>query len=93
MAASKGTRPPNAGKGRKKGVPNKITAAVKDMVIQALEGAGGVAYLQQQATENPTAFLTLVGKVIPTQMQHEGSDGGVIRVRVVHQFASESDAV
>jgi hypothetical protein len=68
MPAAKGHRPPNAGKGRKKGTPNRITGAVKDMVLQALEGAGGVAYLRVQAKENPTAFLTLVGKVIPLQV-------------------------
>ena len=60
--------------GRPKGSPNKTTAAVKDMVIQALNGAhkdGGAAYLQQQAKDNPTAFLTLVGKVIPLQVGGE----------------------
>lgn len=58
-------RPPNAGKGRKKGVPNKTTAAVKDMILQALANKGGVKYLETQADKNPTAFLTLVGKVLP----------------------------
>lgn len=58
----------NAGKGRRKGVPNKNTAAVKDMITQALDQAGGVEYLITQARENPTAFLTLVGKVLPLQV-------------------------
>lgn len=54
--------------GRPKGSLNKNTAAVKDMVLQALNGAGGVKYLQRQADENPSAFLTLIGKVIPLQV-------------------------
>ena len=57
--------------GRKKGTPNKQTAALKDMILTALEGAdkeGSVAYLTKQAAENPTAFLTLVGKVLPLQV-------------------------
>lgn len=54
-----------AGKGRPKGVPNKATAAVKEMVIQALHGAGGVDYLIEQAQKNPKAFLSLVGRVLP----------------------------
>jgi hypothetical protein len=58
-------KPPNAGKGRVKGVPNKVTGAVKDMVREALERAGGVEYLAKQAKENPTAFMTLVGKLVP----------------------------
>lgn len=61
-------RPPNAGKGRKKGVPNKTTAAIKDMLRQALDGAGGVDYLIQQARKNPGAFLSLVGKLIPHEV-------------------------
>jgi hypothetical protein len=57
-----------AGPGRPKGVPNKATAAVKDMILQALANKGGVEYLEQQAADNPTAFLTLVGKIIPLQV-------------------------
>jgi hypothetical protein len=48
------------------------------MILKALDGAGGVDYLQRQAEENPTAFLTLVGKVLPLQLS--GGDkpaGGV----------------
>ncbi|MDO8677216.1 MAG: hypothetical protein Q7R30_01435 [Acidobacteriota bacterium] len=33
---------------------------------------GGVAYLTTQATKNPTAFLTLVGKVLPLQVTGAG---------------------
>lgn len=58
-------KPPNAGKGRVKGVPNKLTADVKAMILQALGEAGGAKYLLTQAQTNPNAFLTLVGKVLP----------------------------
>jgi hypothetical protein len=57
--------------GRPKGAQNKVTRAIKDMVAQALDKAGGVDYLIAQAEENPTAFLTLVGKVIPLQVAGE----------------------
>ncbi len=53
------------GPGRPKGVPNKITKDVKAMILAALDKAGGADYLLTQATENPSAFMTLVGKVLP----------------------------
>ena len=51
--------------GRAKGVPNKATAELKEMILGALDDVGGQAYLVQQALDNPNAFLTLVGKVVP----------------------------
>lgn len=66
--------------GRTKGVPNKINADIKGMILQALSGVGGAAYLQRQADENPAAFMTLVGKVLP--MQVTGQDGGPVRTRI-----------
>ncbi|HEV8407330.1 MAG TPA: hypothetical protein VGQ34_05290 [Sphingomicrobium sp.] len=63
-----------AGKGRRKGVQNKTTGAVKDMVVKALSEAGGVAYLKRQAEKNPAAFLTLVGKVIPLQVSGDSEN-------------------
>lgn len=53
------------GPGRPKGSVNKVTADVKAMVLEALNSAGGAAYLLEQSEKNPTAFLTLVGKVLP----------------------------
>lgn len=57
-----------AGPGRPKGIPNKTTTALKEMILQALGEAhvgGGIEYLKKQAADNPTAFLSLVGKVLP----------------------------
>ena len=56
------------GPGRPKGSGDKISRGVKEMVIAALNGVGGQAYLEEQAVENPKAFLTLIGKVIPLQV-------------------------
>ena len=57
--------------GRKKGTPNKTTALLKDAILKAATDAGDgdlSAYLLQQANSNPTAFLTLLGKVLPMQV-------------------------
>ena len=67
--------------GRKKGTPNKLTGAVKDMVLQALGNAGGVDYLEKQAKENPTAFLTLIGKVIPLQVAGDQDNPVALEIR------------
>lgn len=56
------------GSGRKKGTPNKLTADVKSMIIGALNKKGGQRYLERQADKNPVAFMTLVGKVLPTTL-------------------------
>ena len=61
------------GPGRPKGVPNKMTMALKDMILGALESVGGQEYLAEQARSNPGPFLTLIGKVLPTTIQ--GGDG------------------
>ena len=63
--------------GRKAGTPNKMTKTVKEMVLAALDDAGGKDYLLTQARDNPSAFLTLLGKVLPTQVT--GADDGPIQ--------------
>jgi hypothetical protein len=54
--------------GRKAGTPNKMTADIKAMILGALQAKGGQKYLERCADENPTAFLALVGKVLPLQL-------------------------
>ena len=54
-----------AGPGRPKGLQNKTSLALKEMILKALDGAGGVSYLQQRADDNPAAFLSLIGRVLP----------------------------
>jgi hypothetical protein len=63
----------NRGVGRVKGVPNKVTKELKEMILGALDDAGGQVYLARQADENPTAFLTLVGKVLPMSIKAEST--------------------
>lgn len=74
----------NRGKGRKKGVPNKATKALKDMILGALDDAGGQAYLSAQASENPSAFLALIGKVLPSEIKAElgGPNGSPVNLSV-----------
>ena len=54
--------------GRAKGTPNKLTASVKTMILGALNELGGTQYLVEQGRANPSAFLSLVGRVLPMQV-------------------------
>ena len=67
-----------AGSGRKKGTPNLITTLLKDKVLQALDEAGGVAHLVALARENPNAFSSLLGRILPTQVT--GPNDGPLQV-------------
>jgi hypothetical protein len=58
----------NRGKGRKKGVQNKNTQELKAMIKSALDNVGGVEYFVMQAKENPVAFMTLIGKILPKEV-------------------------
>jgi hypothetical protein len=58
--------------GRQKGTPNKVTADVRAAILAAFDKVGGIEYLAVQAHDNPAAFMTLLGKVLPTQVNHTG---------------------
>ena len=72
--------------GKPKGATNKLNREVKQMILDALDGAGGVEYLIERASDPRTAsaFLTLVGKVLPLQVS--GVDGGAIQQALTVQF-------
>ena len=67
-----------AGPGRPKGAVNKTTALLKDSILQAAQDAGGeggiVGYLTLQAIENPGPFMSLLGKVLPTEVKVDANE-------------------
>lgn len=67
--------------GRRKGSTNKLTGELKDLILQALAGAGGVEYLKQRAVDSPAAFLSLVGRVLPLQVG--GANGEPLKKLVI----------
>ena len=81
--AGVGSKPGERRGGRKKGTPNKMTAALKDMILEAARRAGGdggtTAYLEAQAKANPTAFMSLLGRTLPLT----GEVSGAITVKIV----------
>ena len=69
--------------GRKKGVPNKLTQSVRESILAAFDQSGGVDYLVRQADENPVAFMSLLGKVLP--MQVTGENGSAIMIAEIRR--------
>ena len=66
-----------AGAGRPRGSKNKISLALKEAILAALDNLGGVRYLERLAVENSSAFASLLGKVLPTTLQASESNGGL----------------
>lgn len=60
-------KPPAAGKGRPKGVPNKLTRSAKEAFALAFDGIGGAEALIAWARDNPTDFYKLYARLIPTE--------------------------
>lgn len=86
----KGEKRPNQGKRGK----NKENKALREMILEALHGqdGGGIEYLKAQAQSNPTAFLTLLGKVLPTTLAGTADDGAIVhRVELVALSGDSAD--
>lgn len=73
--------PPAAGKGRPKGAKNKLTTTVREAILAAFDEVGGADYLVQQAMDNPVAFMSLLAKILPTQIDLK-SKGEPIKIIV-----------
>ena len=54
--------------GRAKGQQNKETTELKAMISGALQDVGGRDYLARQAEDNPTAFMGMLGKILPKEV-------------------------
>lgn len=69
--------------GRAKGVGNKLTSDVKELVLAALRNVGGREYLELQAMRNPQAFMSLLGKIMPSQIDLNARVDKTVTVNVV----------
>lgn len=83
--------------GRTKGTPNKTTALLKDAILQAAANAGGpggmVGYLTLQAMENPGPFMSLLGKVLPTQVAGDPENPLRVEATVSDDLRQALDAI
>ena len=49
------------------------------MVLEALAEKGGTAGLKEQMDKNPSAYMALLGKILPTQVTGASEEPLVIR--------------
>ncbi len=92
--------PMRPGPGRPKGSVNKTTALLKEAILKAAEAAGGggdeglTNYLTAQAKDTPTAFLSLLGKVLPLQVQGDEDNPvqHIVKIERVVVRPSDPDA-
>ena len=54
--------------GRPKGSANKIGQELQAMLKASLSRVGGIEYLVKQAEENPAAYMTMISKLLPKQV-------------------------
>lgn len=81
-------RPPNAGKGRKKGVPNKLTADVREAIATLAQANVGrcQAWLDRIAVDDPDKAFDLYLKMLEyhvpklARSEHTGEGGGPVYV-------------
>jgi hypothetical protein len=93
VADSGNRKPPAAGKGRPKGATNKMTRTIKAAIEEAFTKVGGADYLATMAIKQPAAFMTLLGKVLPTQMEVTNPDGSMSSpTRIVIEAAEQAKA-
>jgi hypothetical protein len=72
--ALKPKRPPNAGKGRKRGTPNRLTTAAKEAFEFAFMDIGGPEALATWARKHRTMFYRLFARLIPLSVNVDHSD-------------------
>src|SRR5258706_12695168 len=69
-----------------KSTADDAVARLKDMILAALDEAGGQVYLARQAVANPVAFMALLGRVLPLTLAGDPNNPvrTISRIELVH---------
>lgn len=63
----------------------KIGYSIREMIETAVVAEGGVDYFRSQARDNPTAFMALVGKIVPRDVNLNANVSVNVRETLVSQ--------
>ena len=74
--------------GRKRGTPNKWTGEMREAILEAAHLEGGkeglVGYLRSLAKDNPNAFASLLGKLLPPPARETSDPAEPVEFKVEH---------
>ena len=80
--------PCNKGGGRPKGVPNKLTQNMKNLIQDELVRLGP-DHFHAWALENPTEFYKIAARLIPAAREISGREGGPLEYRTIREYSTE----
>lgn len=75
----------------RKGVPNKATQSLREMLDGALKAKGGQKWIEEQMDINPGAVLTLLGKTLPRVVDVKAEVTGDMQVTTIQRTIVRPD--
>lgn len=85
-------KPPAAGSGRKLGARNKVTMAMREMVLLVNQDIGGREAMGEWAKKHRTEFYKILARLIPTEI-HAQVDTRIVdenRIREIRDSLREA---
>lgn len=79
-------------KGRPKGSANKIGQKLQSMLNASLSRAGGIDYLVRQSEENPAAYMTMISKLLPKQVESTVTHDGDLKLSIPVDWVNGKDS-
>jgi hypothetical protein len=91
---SKRKKPRAASRSSSKG-KREVPQELQQHILHAFELAGGDAYLAEVARSHPAAFLSLLVKVLPLQLEGDGAGAVFQKIErvIVHPSAADAGGV
>jgi hypothetical protein len=74
------------GSGRKPGSPNKISATVKQNVINVFDKIGGIDAMAEWAMDNRSEYYRIYSRLAPVSQEISGADGADLPLNIGIRF-------